>query len=251
MEVVRLYLKSLAVPYLPFHSDTLYGSLLWAFAKLGYDVEEVKDFKVSSAFPFYKDVYYFPNVVGNRGFLDLENFENLINGGEVEDCYCNYGFTAVDIPHPTVDRVTANTHLKYISGIKFDDNAGLYFLYEGDVDLEPALRLLSDFGIGKCKDKGFGQFKFEFDTTDLNLPKSDVYITLSLVLPNNVKNLIKWDFVKRVKKQYNIRFLMVKEGSLMHYDDGKLINLKDLLLDDVYINGRGFLLPFKFKEGEL
>lgn len=77
----------------------------------------------------------------------------------------------------------------HVGGFSFAKHAGLYFLVEGDFNLDPILDALSYSGIGGKRTTGYGRFEYEWaeDPTPRIAPdyKSDLHILLSSSVPQN------------------------------------------------------------------
>lgn len=96
-------------------------------------------------------------------------------------------------PRVAVDRVTSRSEVYSVGRVRFAEGGGLFFLAEyRDETLRPevekALRVLGDEGIGGERSAGHGQFCLQIaeDPTDLRLPDlegSNAFVTLSLYWP--------------------------------------------------------------------
>ena len=88
----------------------------------------------------------------------------------------------------------------YVDRVTFKDNAGLFFLVEGDASLlEKGLNILSNEGLGTDRNVGFGYFEFSKSTLSIELPpKADELISLSVFIPESpeqLNDLLKSDYV--------------------------------------------------------
>ncbi|WP_157209589.1 type III-A CRISPR-associated RAMP protein Csm4 [Methanotorris igneus] len=296
-----LYMGGERGAIIPVHSDTIFGAIINALIYLNVDIEpfvgafEENRFSISSAFPFRGEKLFFPkpfhinsyinkkidkdpNLEGylklkkfkKKKFFDKENFEKMINGKIPDLDEINYeekyGYKVADIPKIVLDRITVNSHLYHISQVFFEDNAGLYFLFQGDDEIfknyiKPAIRLLGDEGIGGKRTWGLGKFKPKFEDIALKTQESDLFVTLSLTIPKNKNVLHLWDFIKRGdwiftrngKPRRKPTIMMVKEGSILNKDPGEIIDLDNYgnfsgeIGHKVLVNAKSFLIPVRWK----
>lgn len=94
-------------------------------------------------------------------------------------------------PHVTVDRASNSSQVYAVGQIRFDIDAGLFFLIDYNEEefqpiVEKAIRALGDSGIGGERSSGRGQFDLiireDFSLTESDNPNA--FITLSLYWPN-------------------------------------------------------------------
>ncbi|WP_297467626.1 type III-A CRISPR-associated RAMP protein Csm4 [Thermococcus sp.] len=270
-------------------ADTIFGAIGNAVATLfgANAVEElVEGFKrgarISSAFPFDGKTYYLPKPLsisaldvedllenlpeGERyvkgkamrkaRYLDLRNFEKALRL-EPFDVPEALPFRKVDVPRVALDRVTNDSNLYFWDEIRFREGSGLYFLYSGDEGLFknyilPALRYLSDTGIGGKSTWGFGLFDFQVGELEISAPESPCNLTLSNALPT--KTPVLWDLVRKGgwssgRRRPKVNF--ISEGSIVADDSGKIIPLDLGLSHRVYIYGRTFPIPAEVPEKAL
>lgn len=208
------------------HSDTLFSSIC-STAKLLYGDEKVEklleseNLFISSAFPFFKENYFFPRPLGyfkeferyedektfkKVKYFSKEIFEKIINElplnnefnkkGIVNGCYSedlnsdrDALYRANEVPRVTIDRITNSTLIFHFSEVSFSKESGLYFILScDDLDLRRAIlssiKLLGDEGIGADNTIGKGLFEIEETELDLNVPEeSGKRILLSLYNP--------------------------------------------------------------------
>ncbi|MDV3103748.1 type III-A CRISPR-associated RAMP protein Csm4 [Thermococcus waiotapuensis] len=270
-------------------ADTIFGAIGNAIATLfgARAVDELvegfeRGARISSAFPFEGDTYYFPKPL-SAGVLDLEellkdlsreeryalgkamkkvtylNLENFEKALRLEP----FGFPTVlpfrrvNVPRVALDRVTSDSSLYFWDEVRFKENSGLYFLYSGDEDIFndyilPALRYLSDTGIGGKATWGFGLFDFQVGELEINAPESPYSATLSNALPTktpvlwNVLRKGGWSFGKRKPK---VNF--IAEGSIVADDPGRIIPLDLGLQCKVHVYGLVFPVPARVPEEAL
>ena len=251
------------------HSDTLFGAIANALARLNEDVEDfiykVKwgELRFSSCFPFKDDTYYLPAphlpVEKKWKFLTLEDFEKAISGridGISDNTDVDF-IKKLEIPKVALDRLTSNSNIYYLTAIKFYGNSGLYFMVKGRYKiLEIALKYLQDEGIGGKKTWGLG--KFELGEGEINIRgDGDHYLTLSLTYPQKLESMVYWKPLVRGgwinaerKTMRKPKVIMASEGSIFREDDeGKVVNLNVAYTDlpsvaghDIYTNGKSFLI---------
>jgi len=208
------------------HSDTLFSSICSA-TKLLYGDSEVErlisseNLFISSAFPFYKDIYFFPKPLGyyrkfdryedeknfkKINYFSKEIFEKIINKLPLEDEFHDYMIVnkcyseevnkdsdiisiTNEIPRVTIDRINNSTMIYHFTEIRFAENAGLYFLFNCDDEevkklFISSLKLLGDEGIGADNTVGKGLFDIEEDEIEIYTPEeSDKIVLLSLYSP--------------------------------------------------------------------
>ncbi|MFA4661589.1 type III-A CRISPR-associated RAMP protein Csm4 [Pyrococcus kukulkanii] len=275
--VIKLRLKG-PLTEIP-HADTLFGSIASALSLLFGEeaIEElVKTFmegaRISSAFPFKGNIYYLPkplvlNLLDSdyttdlkqlkrARFLDITNFKKAIffEGNDKIEVPFSLPYVEVSVPRAGVDRVNSNSSLFFWNEVRFEEDAGIYFLYSGPnrtfkEKIKPAIRLLADSGISGKGTWGFGLFEPEFEKLRLKLPESQYSVTLSNVIPTKTPILWKilrkggWSFGKRKPK---IAFLT--EGSIIKNDPGKFEVVDLGLPHTVYIYGMSFSIPIKLPE---
>lgn len=208
------------------HSDTLFSSIC-STTKLLYGDEKVEklieadNLLISSAFPFFKQSYFFPRPLGyfkefekyedekafkKVKYFSKEIFESIINQMPlniefskrkiVNGCYSDeldsvkdIVFKTNEVPRVTIDRITNTTLIFHFSEISFSKESGLYFLLScEDVDLKniiiSSLKLLGDEGIGADNTIGKGLFEIEEKELEISVPEeSGKAILLSLFNP--------------------------------------------------------------------
>ncbi|WP_456365154.1 type III-A CRISPR-associated RAMP protein Csm4 [Thermococcus sp.] len=270
-------------------ADTIFGAMGNAVATLfgAKAVDElVEGFKsgagISSAFPFKGDTYYLPKPLSvgaldfekllkdlpeeerytmekamkKAGYLDLRNFEKALRL-EPFDVPKAMPFRKVDVPRVALDRVTNDSNLYFWDEVRFKESSGLYFLYSGDEGffrdyILPALRYLSDTGIGGKATWGFGLFDFRLDELEISAPESPCNVTLSNALPT--KTPVLWNLVRKGgwssgRRKPKVNF--ISEGSIVADDPGKIISIDLGLAYRVYVYGFTFPVPAEVPEEAL
>ena len=98
----------------------------------------------------------------------------------------------------------------YVDRVFFKGHSGLYFLVEGETDkLEKGLEVLKDEGIGTDRNVGYGAFKFEKDSIDIECPTfedTSYCLSLSVLIPEDEKQL------KSLLKSEDIAYELVRRG---------------------------------------
>jgi len=211
-----------------FHSDALISALFVAARQLGAAESEILDMldavRVSSAFPFWKDEYFFPKPMArisfdikevpvekqgkpfkNIRYLGKTWFEKAINGttGLIEvkkhlsekAFLSDYAVKPIFKPNVT-QRVTilpdhsGDSTPFYTERLFFEPYAGLFILAKWENEqakglFQRAFRLLGDLGIGTDRSVGNGFFEPKFTTLSLNVPEAASHqMALGLYLPN-------------------------------------------------------------------
>jgi len=164
----------------------------------------------------------------------------------------------------------------YIDRITFKDASGLFFIVIGDTTLlDKAIKLLALEGIGTDKNVGFGFFKYEKSTIEINIPTdAEHQVSLSLLIPETQEQLkmlldsdkVAYDFERRggwitgttLRKDAIYGFL---PGSVLSFKGdskgkgciGRIVNLqpykegKPLTTYPIWRNGKSIMLPIVLK----
>ena len=251
-------------------SDTLFSSIISAASALNLDMDELLhkfsngELRISSCFPFNGNVFYLPAPhipFSERipSFLEKSEFEELISGNKVNfGGEREIGSQIFETPKVTLDRITSNSGIYYMSAVKFKENAGLYFLFEGSVkSIKPILKFLQDEGIGGKKVWGLGKFTFEFEGFDIK-EGGERFVTLSLTYPQDKTSVIYWKPITRsgwIQTEKGVirkpKIIMASEGSVFsESDEGKVIDvdkefgthLSEKVGHRVYIYGKSFMV---------
>ncbi len=270
-------------------ADTIFGALGNAVTTLfGANAvnELVEGFKngarISSAFPFERNTYYLPKPLSvsalnfnellkdlskeeryvkekamkKARYLDLENFEKVLRL-EPFEIPNDLPFRRVDVPRVILDRVTNDSSLYFWDEVRFKENSGFYFLYSGDEKffknyVLPALRYLSDTGIGGKATWGFGLFDLQLDDLEISAPESPWNVTLSNAIPT--KTPVLWSLVKKGGWSFNRRkpkINFISEGSIVADDPGRIISLDLRLPHRIYVYGLTFSISAEVPEEAL
>jgi len=205
------------------HSDTLFSALCHSYLLL-YGKAELERFLaaensadpplvLSSAFPFWKNEFYFPvprNIMPKTKeakrvrFVRQPALESLLAAPLDDDKLKSYGLPSGvirtdDVPKVTVSRTGGSAQEEggfYHVGLTYYvKDAALYFLMQ-TVDewrdkVTAAIRLMCDEGIGGYRTAGKGQFEQPdlSRTLTLNEPESaDACLTLSLYYPGDTES---------------------------------------------------------------
>ena len=236
-----------------------------AYLNLDFEdfIQRVKENEIliSSALPFKDDLWLpapmiKPRVRGlereflkkyKNCFVRKQIFEKILAGEEIdvtEEQEINNMlaksekfFVYTDIASVALDRQTASTNL-YQYTVLSPKNCELCVLVDSSdfaftQYLKPAFKLLADEGIGGNRNIGLGHFDFQIDDLNLRAPKSEFFTTLSLSIVDK-RNLVSYDITKRggyvfSRSGKNVRkplFFMLREGSVVRNDMGKLIDLE-------------------------
>ncbi len=244
------------------HSDTIFGAVVNAIAYMNLDIQdfisrvEIGEVRISSALPVNQEIYFPAPIVKpkvrsdekailkkyRKGYIDKENFERILFGQEITfDSIRRLSdfFITSEVASVAIDRETNNTNLYTFTTIKPFKSSAICVLVDSsnlafNNFIKPAFKLLADEGLGGNRNTGFGYFDFRVEDFSLNTPKSDYYVTLSLSVAEK-RNLISYELVKRggyvfSRTGYNALkplFFMLKEGSIIKKDDGKLLDLDE------------------------
>ena len=300
------------------HSDTLKSALfvcarkLFGTESIGDDDSFFRCFRISSAFPFYKQELFFPKPMlrlqpfrpdqiaeekqakshKKIGFLGQLYFEDLIgpNSLVIEQSHLVSGgrFVSGDLDvlelgkesiliSEVQQRVAIPADYSedptpyYIDRIFFNENAGLWFAFEGDDKIreivEKSLKLLGDEGVGTDRAVGNGHFEVSSSILKLTVPDGASHkLLLSLFCPKKEelnKNLLKsssYGLVKRggyIASPEKLEHLTLRKKSVYMFTEGsvfettqelqgKIENLKPEyigLSQNVWRDGLAFSIP--------
>lgn len=255
------------------HSDTLFSALASAWVEVyGFDegtriiesFDKTSSLLISSAFPWFGERQLFPkpathaSLTGEKlgekyekklkkvRFLTKEVFESWINETPLDDGLIE---SALEIkflesftrPLVSLDRITSNSNIYYMSAAKFFVEGGVYFLFKildgGFRDkLEAAISYLGDTGIGGKKTWGLGRFEYEFKEIDLNTPKSpNAFLTLSLSIPGD-------DEIPNINTEKSFYALIRRRGWI-----ASRFFLKNVRKKSVIAFTEGSVFPVEFK----
>ncbi len=204
-------------------SDTLYAAIISSLAKTGKAIPDDGDLgcTVSSLFPFSGDCLFLPKPMtytipdgiapqeikkykkiqwlGKNLFEKSLKGENIFTGATkvsgkfafTQDIPENFIRSSVS-PRAAVSRKPGeDTNPFYMDRIFFAKGSGLYFISSGDTALlEEGMKLLQHEGIGTDRNVGNGQFHYETDQIEIQMPASaDNAISLSIFIPENEEQL--------------------------------------------------------------
>lgn len=208
------------------HSDTISSALAAIRAQSGKKdgiCNFLQSFRISSAFPYYRDRYFLPRPVGrlnisvkgqsehqyrkklkNVNFLELQIWNRLINGEKIEVeenqihkdfIVCGQLDTNSIMKKEVTQRVTVPRH-DYAEASPFffewtyyNHEAGLYFITDAKGallnEIVSLFKQLGETGIGT--DKSIGGGKFEVETSQFFITTPEVcqkHMLLSLYIPD-------------------------------------------------------------------
>lgn len=277
------------------HSDTIFSGIINCYALL-YGNEKAKEmtalfldgktpFMVSSAFYFVDDEYLMPRPLNfslerytedikkdkkvkyiSEGAL-LKGLEKLYIKGEFafsKDIQKEI-YKVEERPRVVVDRFTNATHIYYSSCFRFNEGCGLWFYLDVEDgikhEIESAIKLLADEGIGGERSYGYGQFDFSMDKIESGVENAEQYMLLSLCIPNERDDLEKlkaYGLIERtgyisspyLKSKRYMLHTMIKEGSIL--GDKFIGNVVDNTPSDFDIHkvikyGKAFLIPLRLE----
>jgi CRISPR-associated protein Csm4 len=206
------------------HSDTIFSAFCNGYGLLyGQDalntvfLDKFKDnpiFTISSAFPYWEDVLYFPvpfnqfsqlKEVRKIQFVEKVGFERMLKGERLENIYQSiktipgrikpqYPWELENIPRVTLNR--RNNHPTEEGGffhsgrVVYRKNAGLFFLVQFNDStfqklFQGVMNLMADEGFGGDRSVGSGLMeKPIFEQVDIDVPdSSNGNVILSLYFP--------------------------------------------------------------------
>lgn len=170
-------------------SDTIFAAVASVIAELGGE-EGVKEFcdsepRFSSAFPFYRDKLFLPKPIGLHATAEHDETKelkrarwvekDLVESGRFESASLEGNFLSkrgiggkvyeeVDVIRNYKNRLSERAEIFTVRAFRFQEGAGLYFIYSGSYDIEDAVRVLGEEGLGGCRSVGFGRFRPESET---------------------------------------------------------------------------------------
>lgn len=187
-------------------------------------------FAISSLFPFFQEkkdsepVYFFPKPLLQRSlnvdatklktikkvaWIDSEYFSKTLKGDDlfgngdavdaINGIYLSCSKIDKDFVYSQVtQRVTIDRSGKedampfYMDNIFFKGESGLFFIADGDTEnLNIALNLLAEEGLGTDRNVGNGCFTYEKDSIELQLPESANHgVSLSIFFPESKEQLV-------------------------------------------------------------
>ena len=202
------------------HSDTLFSAFchnyLLLYGKIKLELvlqkflEDAPPFLISSAFPWWKDGFYFPIPKNQmpKGkklkkilFVEKRGFEKLLSGERIEkiigtfktipDEKSNKPWKTADVPRVGLSRLTNHPGESYFhfGEVSYGKDSGLFFLIDFKDDalereFKAAFNLMGDEGIGGDRSSGKGLFeKPQFEEIEFNLPDTEGTVSLSLYYP--------------------------------------------------------------------
>ena len=282
------------------HSDTIFNAICNALAKLNGTewvtdfLEKFKEkpcFRISSGFPFIGDTLFFPkprtqaNIneelrrdygkgLKKTSYLTKDYFERWIGGNELYEkdleeitgCDLSTYCKEMLLPKVSIDRAQAESSIYFLGSVRFKESSGLWFIVDcDDGDYEtvvlPALRLLQYDGIGGKRAWGYGAFRLEDGTIDMELPEADMHLLLSLYYPDDHEKRLfallksRWDFLLRggyalpyglKGSQLKPQTLFISEGSVFgEKPAGKLVEYDSHIegLHRLYHYGLAYSIP--------
>ncbi|WP_026487326.1 type III-A CRISPR-associated RAMP protein Csm4 [Caldanaerobius polysaccharolyticus] len=248
------------------HSDTLFSgilncySLLYGKKRTDEIVERVLcedlPFKLSSAFLYIDEEYLIPKpinldlsaVVGDFKkakkirYVPLDysykqaKSEVYIKGPIMITKNYDRIFSIDERPRVTLDRIEHSSEIYYLSSCTFGENVGLWFyldVYDTGIEkeIQAAIRLLGDEGLGGERTYGFGLFCVDFceekDNFDL---ESDQYLLLSLFLPSEDDDLkdglISYELTERGGYVYSPFSSNLKKKKVRMFLEGSVFKKK-------------------------
>jgi CRISPR-associated protein Csm4 len=171
-------------------ADTLFSALFIESLRLGADESLLQaarssDCLLSDAFPYIGDRYYLPRPMlpphpdAQNAAPSDRNAATAVKAMKQLDTIPSDAFDAyragtLDAPqelsrfNPGTDGVQTKVNLTkpeakpyHVGGFTFADNAGLYFLVQGEYDLTPLLKSLQYSGLGGERSSGYGRFEYK------------------------------------------------------------------------------------------
>jgi CRISPR-associated protein Csm4 len=150
-----------------------------SYKKLQLIPEELWD-ELCNGKPLRKDDYEF--IQDRKAILPRNEVRKLKDKN-----YCIW--EEREIQRISLDRITSTSNIFNFREISFKENSGLFFLIDWknpsfSRKIEASIRLLGEDGIGGDRGIGKGVFTTEFSEYEINYPKGNDYLILSLFFPS-------------------------------------------------------------------
>ena len=208
------------------HSDTLFSAFCHVYQLLYKDLTALlKEFEnhsppflISSAFPYWRNTFFFPlpknqspkdKELAKIKFIDKTGFEKLLNGKKLEEIIKeveaipaqkepHFPWELADIPRVGINRLDNHPGERffYFGQVIYSEDAGFFFLCKFQKEeirpkFEVAIRLLADEGIGGDRSSGKGLFeKPIFEEIEIETPTdANGVVSLSLYYPKDKSEL--------------------------------------------------------------
>ncbi|HOR38324.1 MAG TPA: type III-A CRISPR-associated RAMP protein Csm4 [Paludibacteraceae bacterium] len=255
-------------------SDTLSAALAAIRAQMGKTddvLEFMQSFTISSAFPYWKELYFMPAMKGElqvavKGkeeyeyrkwlkkikFIEIGLWNELVSGKSivVEQQQLQNEFLIPKISFQKVikNQVNQRVQVPRIDGTKnklfsfdwqfFDKEAGLYGLIDADekvfAEVKELFKLLGETGIGTDKNVGGGKFVPECGAIQIpEIPDANATLLLSLFLPEEAE-------LSQLKLEDAVFELILRGGFLAGSTEEKFRHLRK---KSVYMFNAGSLFP--------
>jgi CRISPR-associated protein Csm4 len=242
--------------------------------------------KISSAMPYNNGIFFPPPPIipiieeqertkdflkeYRKSYLSQKLFEKILSGETIsaqdakkELLKFSDAYKVTDVTSVTLDRERKLSNLYLFQTIYLKNDFELCILlktsdYAFKQFLKPGFKLLADEGLGGNRSTGFGCFNLEFEDLELRISQKDseVGVTLSLSIVDKDK-MIAYDLVRRSgwifsrtgKSVLKPLFFMLKEGSVIRRDEGRLIdldefgNFSDTVGHKVYVYAKAYFVP--------
>ena len=212
-----------------------------------------------------------------RGFLRVwASMEKSQKPESTSYAHCYRLWEMEEVPHVTVDRVTAASNIFQEGGVRFAKECGIYILVRFfDEKMQgrflAAMHLLGDEGLGGRRSTGRGFFKVE-NIEKIEIPEvanGEYVILFSLLNPreNEILTLLDlnsayklvarrgWVYSAKAKNLRRKRVIMFAEGAVLKQCNKemigrmvKVLSRKDSIIPhDVYRYGYGFTVRWKLE----
>ena len=203
------------------HSDTIVSALTSVGIQTGKLQEKdiknfINSFKISSAFPYIANTYYFPIPNGKKVlsspdywdkhrkelkkliFVNGDSFRNYVEGKpikikDIEKCKPFDGSKQYVSQRVSVNEEENQAIPFFFEWNFYDDNCGLYFIFDCEDNVlnnkvKPLFDILGEFGLGS--DRNIGGGKFTVCVKDIQLPEVtdfDQTMLLSSYIPTDTE----------------------------------------------------------------
>lgn len=208
--------RSILKPDMLPKSDTIFAAVANVIAEVD-GAKALEEFcssnpRFSSAFPFYKDKLFFPKPLKpltevecdkelrkewkKKIWVEHELLKNpkavfdaikrkyeeggsgaFIAKGEIPKFY-----EVNEVVRNTKHRINEQTQIFTVYTLSFAKNSGLFFLYSGDVNIDEAVKILGEEGLGGGRTVGYGKFRVREEDYLWNI-SGRWSLLLSLCLP--------------------------------------------------------------------
>lgn len=251
------------------HSDTIFSAIINSYNILygkektkeliEYILENEDSILISSAFYYYENIYFYPKPLGYKfdlvkkfdfkkvkkiKFVSEEYLMGEVKNPIIANNLATDGKTVEKLysieerPRITVDRITNETNIFYVSSMRFSEHSGLWFFISLSEKIEneifAALKLLSDEGLGGDRTYGNGNFDFDVEEVDFGRFRGENYLLLSVFYPKDqgeIDSTLSYKLYERSGYVYSQYSMSYKQPLVRFFSEGSVF--KNKVIGDV------------------